>query len=175
MLVLTRKTGQQIVLPNQGITIDVVEVSRTQVRLGIAAPSDVPIHRREVWDRRTATEQRLPASENTPQERAAAPRSEEHSAGAEKSSADLGRLLTQRIIERTGGRISQLSVEPCDGQIVVRGHARSSFARQMALAAVQEVVGICDSLGCPVGFEIDVGQVYWRSIGRTTGLTKFPG
>ncbi len=51
MLVLTRKIGQQITLPKQGITINIVEVGRTQVRLGIAAPADVVIHRREVWDR----------------------------------------------------------------------------------------------------------------------------
>ena len=51
MLVLTRKIGQQVVLPEQGITIDVVDLDKTRVRLGISAPADIPVHRREVWDR----------------------------------------------------------------------------------------------------------------------------
>ena len=36
MLVLTRKIGQQVILPEQGITIDVMEVGKTRVRLGIS-------------------------------------------------------------------------------------------------------------------------------------------
>ncbi len=43
MLVLTRKLGQQVVLPEQGITIDVVDLGKTRVRLGISAPSAVPV------------------------------------------------------------------------------------------------------------------------------------
>ena len=51
MLVLTRKLGQRIVLPNCGVTIDVVNIGHSQVRLGIDAPAEIPVHRREVWDR----------------------------------------------------------------------------------------------------------------------------
>ena len=51
MLVFTRKIGQQVVLPDQDITIDIMEVGKTRVRLGISAPADIPVHRREVWDR----------------------------------------------------------------------------------------------------------------------------
>ena len=90
-------------------------------------------------------------------------RNGEASVSTGKEPADLDHLLTQRILQRTGGRISQLSVETRDGQIVVQGHARSRFARQLALAAVQEVVNICNPPGCSVEFDIDVGQVYWRS------------
>jgi carbon storage regulator CsrA len=43
VLVLTRKIGQQVVLPEQGIMIDVVEVGKTHVRLGISAPSEIPV------------------------------------------------------------------------------------------------------------------------------------
>lgn len=51
MLVLSRKTGEEIVLPNRGVTIGVVAVKGKQVRLGIAAPSEIPVHRGEVWHR----------------------------------------------------------------------------------------------------------------------------
>jgi carbon storage regulator CsrA len=64
MLVLNRKIGQQIILPELGITIDVVEVGRSQVRLGIAAPSGVSIRRREVRDRRQAAEQGQPIGDD---------------------------------------------------------------------------------------------------------------
>lgn len=51
MLVLSRKCGERIVIPEQNITITVLEVRGEQVRLGITAPDDVPIHRQEVWAR----------------------------------------------------------------------------------------------------------------------------
>jgi carbon storage regulator len=51
MLVLTRKCGEKVVIPEQQIVITVVEVRGDQVRLGITAPSDISIHREEVWKR----------------------------------------------------------------------------------------------------------------------------
>jgi len=51
MLVLARKIGQQVVLPGCGMTISILDVGKSQVRLGIAAPSDIQIFRKEVWDR----------------------------------------------------------------------------------------------------------------------------
>lgn len=51
MLVLTRKCGEKIVIPQQQITITVLEVRGDQVRLGIQAPNDISIHRQEVWQR----------------------------------------------------------------------------------------------------------------------------
>ena len=51
MLVLSRKCGERIVIPEQNIIITVLEVRGEQVRLGISAPDDVPIHRQEVWER----------------------------------------------------------------------------------------------------------------------------
>ena len=47
MLVLTRRTGQSIVIGN-GITVTVLEVKGDQIRLGIDAPRDVPVHREEL-------------------------------------------------------------------------------------------------------------------------------
>ena len=49
MLVLTRKPEQSIVIGSD-IEITVLEVRGEQVRLGIRAPRDVPVHRKEVFD-----------------------------------------------------------------------------------------------------------------------------
>lgn len=49
MLVLSRKTNQSIVI-NDDITIVVVEIRGDKVRLGVEAPKEVPVHRREVLD-----------------------------------------------------------------------------------------------------------------------------
>lgn len=49
MLVLSRKKNESIVI-NDDITIVVVEIRGDKVRLGVEAPKDVPIHRREVYD-----------------------------------------------------------------------------------------------------------------------------
>ena len=51
MLVLTRKTGEQIVVPRYQITLTVLEITGSRVRLGITAPADVVVHRDEVWQR----------------------------------------------------------------------------------------------------------------------------
>ncbi len=49
MLVLSRKKNEEIVI-NDDVTITVIEVRGDKVRLGIEAPKDVPVHRREVFD-----------------------------------------------------------------------------------------------------------------------------
>lgn len=49
MLVLSRKKGEGIVI-NNNIEIVVVEIRGDKVRLGIEAPRDVPVHRREVYN-----------------------------------------------------------------------------------------------------------------------------
>jgi len=48
MLVLTRKARQQLQIADGRITVTVLEVRGGRVRLGIEAPADVPIRRREV-------------------------------------------------------------------------------------------------------------------------------
>lgn len=48
MLVLTRKVHQSIVI-GEGIEVVVLEVRGEQVRLGIRAPKDVAVHRKEVY------------------------------------------------------------------------------------------------------------------------------
>lgn len=50
MLVLTRKTGESIVIGDQ-IVVTVLEVRSDQVRIGIEAPRSVQVHREEVLRR----------------------------------------------------------------------------------------------------------------------------
>jgi carbon storage regulator len=48
MLVLTRKTNQSIMIGDE-IEVSVLAVSGDKVRIGIAAPRDVPVFRKEVY------------------------------------------------------------------------------------------------------------------------------
>lgn len=48
MLVLTRRTGESIVIGNN-IVVTVLEVRHDQVRIGIDAPRAVQVHREEVF------------------------------------------------------------------------------------------------------------------------------
>ena len=49
MLVLSRKKNESIVI-GDNIVITVVEVRGDKVRLGIEAPKEVTVHRREVYE-----------------------------------------------------------------------------------------------------------------------------
>ena len=48
MLVLTRKTNQSIMIGDE-IEVSVLAVSRDKIRLGITAPREVPVFRKEVY------------------------------------------------------------------------------------------------------------------------------
>lgn len=54
MLLLSRKIGQQVVLPGCGVTIGVVRIVGNKVQLGIQAPPETSVHRQEIWDRISA-------------------------------------------------------------------------------------------------------------------------
>jgi carbon storage regulator len=49
MLVLSRKKSESIVI-NDDVVITVIEVRGDKVRLGIKAPREIPVHRKEVLD-----------------------------------------------------------------------------------------------------------------------------
>lgn len=48
MLALTRKKGESLVV-NNNIEITVLEIRGDQIKIGISAPKDVPIYRKEVY------------------------------------------------------------------------------------------------------------------------------
>ncbi len=64
MLLLTRKPGQRILIGEgqKQIGITVLAMDRGQVRLGISAPRQVPVHREEVYERIQQQRQSAPQS-----------------------------------------------------------------------------------------------------------------
>ena len=56
MLVLTRYAGESIKIQNN-ITMTVLEICGNQIRLGFEAPSNIEIHRTEVFERIQAEKQ----------------------------------------------------------------------------------------------------------------------
>jgi carbon storage regulator len=48
MLVITRRSGERVCLGDD-VTVTVLEISGSTVRLGIEAPAEVPIYRHEIW------------------------------------------------------------------------------------------------------------------------------
>ena len=50
MLILTRRTGETLNI-GDNIKVTVLNVNRQQIRRGIEAPKDVPVHREEVYER----------------------------------------------------------------------------------------------------------------------------
>jgi len=65
MLVLTRKLHQSIVI-GDGIEVVVLEVRGEQVRLGIKAPKNVAVHRKEIYEQ--IQQENLSASESRPED-----------------------------------------------------------------------------------------------------------
>ncbi|QED49597.1 carbon storage regulator CsrA [Cytobacillus dafuensis] len=49
MLVLTRKTGEAIQI-GDGIEIKIVSVQGDQVKIGISAPKEIEVYRKEIYD-----------------------------------------------------------------------------------------------------------------------------
>jgi carbon storage regulator len=51
VLVLSRKHNEEIIVPDHGIVIRILEIRGSKVRLGITAPSNTGVYRQEVWER----------------------------------------------------------------------------------------------------------------------------
>lgn len=63
MLVLTRSVGERLIIGDGEITLTILDVRGNQVRLGIDAPKDIPVHREEIFLRiRAESKEKEPAT-----------------------------------------------------------------------------------------------------------------
>ena len=60
MLILSRKEGESLVIGDD-IVVTVLSIRKQQIRFGISAPSDVSVHREEVYERIAAEKSRQTA------------------------------------------------------------------------------------------------------------------
>ena len=158
MLVLSRKPGEQIVLPELDITVTVLGISGKRVRVGIAAPPEISIQRHEIRDR--VCERMVPP-----------PNTIQTAAGAMASvplSPDLDATLAHSITRRTAGQIGSLHVEIAEGRVIIHGRSRSSHTRQLAQEAVMEALKSSSSCH-PVDLEYRIEMVTDRAPRKLTG------
>ena len=64
MLIITRRPGEKVMLGDD-VVIEVIEVSGSSVRIGIAAPKSVPVYREEIW--RSVKEEHASAAATDPE------------------------------------------------------------------------------------------------------------
>ena len=55
MLVVSRRRNESIMIRDD-IEVKIIDVRQNQVKIGITAPREIPVHRREAYDRIKASE-----------------------------------------------------------------------------------------------------------------------
>ncbi|WP_205696199.1 carbon storage regulator CsrA [Conexibacter sp. SYSU D00693] len=48
MLIITRRPGEKVMVGDD-VVVEVIEISGSNVRIGITAPRSVPVYREEIW------------------------------------------------------------------------------------------------------------------------------
>lgn len=136
MLVLTRRIGEEITLPDQGVKITVLSVAGSKVKLGVTAPKSVPVHRDEVvqgtqsdsGDAATGDRGFRP-SRSTSAGESPAPIQASSSAA---TTQQMERELVTAIAQRTAGRVKSLKVHILGDRIAVHGHTDCRSAVELA-------------------------------------------
>jgi carbon storage regulator len=145
MLVLSRKLGEQIVLPDCDVTVTVLGVSGRRVRLGVVAPPSTPVHRRETWEKimdfqaRDALDCKAGGNEPGYYDEASPP--SEDDADGPPAPTRLGLQpcrLADHIRRQVDGRIQGLRVEADGDQVIISGRTSSYYARQLAEVAARD-------------------------------------
>ena len=106
MLVLTRRVSERIVIGTGpgAITIEVVEIDRARVHLGIMAPKDVPVNREEIHRQiHGETAQHAPDSD----------------ARREESAPERERVTRQLTSTADGAVLPQILLDSCRGTTAV--------------------------------------------------------
>ncbi len=67
MLILARKLGERVVvcLNGETVTIEILKIRGAQVSVGFKAPTQVAVHREEIWDKivdEQVEQQRMPVA-----------------------------------------------------------------------------------------------------------------
>lgn len=63
MLILTRRVGETVMIGDD-VAVTVLGVKGNQVRVGIKAPKDTPVHREEIFERIRRENEELPSVVN---------------------------------------------------------------------------------------------------------------
>jgi carbon storage regulator len=63
MLILTRRVGETVMI-GDNVAVTVLGVKGNQVRVGIKAPKDTPVHREEIFERIRRENEEMPAVVN---------------------------------------------------------------------------------------------------------------